>query len=383
MITPLILCGGSGTRLWPASRRACPKQFLPLIRTEGDGGVPRSTYQATLLRVAGEGFARPVVVTGNAYRFMAAGQARDVGVEIDILLEPEGRDSGPAFAAAAAHLARRDGEEAVGLMLAADHQVRDAAGFRATCEAALPAARGGRIVTFGIVPTHPSPDFGYIAPGEPLGSEPIAGGVRAVERFREKPDAGTARDLIARGHVWNSGNFLARADVLLAEYAACDPETVKAAREAVARGRRDPDFLRLDASSFARAARLSIDHAVMERTGRAAVVAARFDWSDIGGWDAMGGVLPADEAGNAYGCPLVAHEASRNVAVSDGPLVALAGVEDLAVVVTDDAVLVTRRDAGHLMRGLVAKVREARPELVDAHSGARERGDVDMSGERG
>ena len=357
VITPIILCGGSGTRLWPASRQARPKQFLALV----DG---RSTYQETLKRVAAEGFARPIVVTGHQHRFLAAEQAREIDVDVDILLEPEPRDSGPAFAAAAAHLAARGGEEAIGLALAADHFVRDAEGFRRTCRAGIAAAMDRRIVTFGVTPTAPSTDFGYIAPGAPLAA---ADGVRHVERFVEKPDRETADAFVAEGYLWNSGNFLCRADLLLAEYARRDPKTVDAARRSVAEARRDLDFLRLDADAFRETAALSIDHAVIEHTDRAAVVPAGFDWSDVGSWDALGAVLLQDDAGNAHRGDLLAHRAGGNVVLSDGPLVALAGVDDLAVVVTDDAVLVTRRAAQHLMRDLVDKVRESHAPLTVEH----------------
>lgn len=364
-IHPLILCGGSGTRLWPASRRARPKQFLLMV----DG---RSTFQLTLQRVARAGFARPVVIAGADHRFLVAEQAAEMGVDIAILLEPEGRDSGPAFAVGAAFLAARGedgegGEGAVMLALAADHLVRDADGFAATCATALPAAEAGSIVTFGIPPEGPSSAYGYVVPGGESGVD----GVRAVERFAEKPDADTAAALIEGGALWNSGNFMVRADTLLAEYEATDAAlgegTVAAARAAVAGAVHDLDFVRLDPDAFARTAKRSIDYAVMERTALAAVVPARFDWTDIGGWDAMDRVFGHDAAGNAVGGPHVGVDSSGCVVSSNGPLVATVGVRDLAVVVTDDAVLVMDRARGELMRKAVEAVRALRPDLVEEH----------------
>ena len=364
-IHPLILSGGSGTRLWPASRRARPKQFLPLI-----GG--RSTFQLTLERVArersGVAFGRPVVIAGSDHRFLVAEQAREVGIAVDIVLEPEGRDSGPAFAAGAAHVAGREGEGAVLLALAADHLVRDADGFAATCQTALPAAEAGRIVTFGIPPEGPSSEYGYVVPGGPLdGALHGAPGVSAVERFTEKPSESDAGALIERGAMWNSGNFLTRADTLLGEYAARDAGTVDAARAAVAGAKRDLDFLRLDPDGFAATTKRSIDFAVMEHTTLAAVVPARFDWTDIGGWNAMDRALSPDENGNATAGAHVGVESRNCVVVTNGPLVATVGVENLAVVVTDDAVLVMDRARGDLMRDAVAAVAERAPALVEEH----------------
>ena len=369
-IHPLILCGGFGTRLWPASRRARPKQFLPLI----DG---RSTFQLTLLRVARDGFARPAIVASSEHRFLAAEQAQEVGVEIDILLEPEGRDSGPAFAAGAAFIQSREGgsgggepSEAIVLALAADHLVDDADGFAQTCRTALPAARAGHIITFGIPPESASSAYGYIVPGSPLGNKEhgsCGDFVHAVERFVEKPDEAVAKALIDDGALWNSGNFLTRADVLLEEYRARDGQSVGAVEEAVRLAERDLDFVRIEPSSFARAAKRSIDYAVMEHTRNAAVVPARFDWTDIGGWDAMDRALGPDADGNAVSGEHVAVESTNCVVATNGPLVATVGVSDLAVVVTDDAVLVMDRERSELMRETVETVRARAPKLVEEH----------------
>ena len=369
IIHPLILSGGSGTRLWPASRRARPKQFLAMV----DG---RSTFQLTLERVNREGFGRPTVIAGADHRFIVAEQAEEAGIGVTILLEPEGRDSGPAFAVGATHIAAREGADAVMLALAADHLVRDRDGFAATCATALPAAAGGRIVTFGIPPEGPSSAYGYVVPGaairEATGSaDGRADGVMRVERFTEKPDEEGARALIEGGALWNSGNFLTRADTLLAEYAAADEalgeETVAAAGEAVERAVEDLDFVRLDGRAFARTARRSIDYAVMERTSLAAVVPARFDWTDVGGWDAMDRVFPLDAHGNAVDGAHLGLASTDCVVSTSGPLVATVGVTNLAVVVTDDAVLVMDRSRGDLMREAVEAVRERAPDLVEEH----------------
>ena len=329
----------------------------------------RSTFQLTLERVRREGFGRPVVVAGSDHRFLVAEQAQEIGVGVDIILEPEGRDSGPAFAAGAIHIADREGEHAVLLALAADHLVRDVEGFAATCRAALPGADARHIVTFGIPPEGPSSDYGYIVPGAELNGVEHGGtaGLRSVERFTEKPDEAGARALIERGALWNSGNFLTRADTLLGEYAARDGSTVEAVTRALSMGARDLDFLRLDPEAFGEASARSIDYAVMEHTDRAAVVPARFDWTDIGGWNAMDRALGTDAQGNAVSGPHVGVESANCVVTSNGPMVATVGVENLAVVVTDDAVLVLNRERGDLMRETVEAVRAHAPHLTEEH----------------
>src|SRR5712671_7123038 len=259
-IVPLIMCGGAGTRLWPASREVRPKQFLALFGT-------RSTFQDTLLRVSDATlFERPIVITNTAYRFMVLEQLAEIGCEADVLLEPMRPDSGPASAAGAAFAQIRDGD-AVVLALAADHVVRDAPAFVAACRQGLVAAEAGRIVTFGVQPERAAIEYGYISPGEV-----ISGAVRAVAKFVEKPDPATAAEYIKAGYLWNSGNFMFRAGVLLDEYRSVDPDSVQAVSDAVTRAGRDLGFVTLDPGSFGKAKAISIDYAVMEKTSHAAVV---------------------------------------------------------------------------------------------------------------
>ena len=236
-IIPLIMCGGAGTRLWPASREVHPKQFLPLFG-------PRSTFQDTLLRVSDAAlFERPIVITNTAYRFMVLEQLAEIGIEADVLLEPMRRDSGPAIAAGAAFAQIRDGD-AVVLALAADHVVRDTAAFVAACRQGLVAADAGRIVTFGVQPERPATEYGYISPGEP-----VSGNVRSVAKFVEKPDPATAAQYIKAGYLWNSGNFMFRAGVLLDEYRSVDADSVQAVSDAVTRAGRDLGFVTLEPRS--------------------------------------------------------------------------------------------------------------------------------------
>src|SRR5882762_7429507 len=236
-IIPLIMCGGAGTRLWPASREVRPKQFLPLF------GV-RSTFQDTLLRVSDAAlFERPIVITNAAYRFMVLEQLAEIGIEADVLLEAMRRDSGPAIAAGAVFAQVRDGD-AVVLALAADHVVRDTPAFVAACRQGLVAAEAGNIVTFGVEPERPAIEYGYIRPGEP-----VAGEVRAVAKFVEKPDPVTAAEYVKAGYFWNSGNFMFRAGVLLDEYLSVDPDSVQAVSDAVTKAGRDLGFVTLDPGS--------------------------------------------------------------------------------------------------------------------------------------
>src|SRR5579859_6750946 len=237
-IVPLIMCGGAGTRLWPASREVRPKQFLPLFG-------PRSTFQETILRVSDHQLSdRPIVITNKVYRFMVAEQLAEIGHAADILLEPMRRDSGPAIAAGSVFAETR-ATDAVVLALAADHVVQDNAAFVAACREGLVAADQGRIVTFGVKPERAATEYGYINPGEA-----VSGQVRAVKQFVEKPDAAKAAEYVKSGYLWNSGNFMFRANVLLDEYRNVDAESVQAVSDAVAKAGRDLGFVTLDADSF-------------------------------------------------------------------------------------------------------------------------------------
>jgi mannose-1-phosphate guanylyltransferase/mannose-6-phosphate isomerase len=355
-VVPVILSGGAGTRLWPVSRDALPKQFLPLV---GE----RSTYQDTLLRVAESSlFAPPIVITGADFRFFARRQAEDIGIDPTVVIEPMRRDSGPALAAAAV-LARSRDPEAVVLALAADHVILDADEFRATCAAALTAAEAGRIVTFGITPSAPKTSYGYIRRGQPTTG---ADQVFAVDAFVEKPDADTAARYVAEGYLWNSGNFLFRAEVLLAELNRFEPAMVAAVEKAVAGASDDLGFVRLAPEAFAAAPQKSIDYAVMEKTDRAAVIAGNFRWSDIGSWDAIFDIAPRDTSGNAIHGTVVTADTRNCVIHSVDRLTAVLGAEDLVVVSTPDAVLVTPRARAQEVRELVGKLKGAqRPEATE------------------
>jgi len=350
-IIPVLLAGGAGTRLWPVSRDALPKQFLPLV---GE----RSTYQETLLRVADPMFAAPIVITGPDFHFFARRQAEEVGVEATVVIEPLRRDSAPAIAAATAVARSRD-PEAVVLALAADHIILDVPQFRATCLAGRAAAEAGHIVTFGIKPSEPKTSYGYILPGEAIDGGPV----HRVKRFVEKPDAATAKKYVSEGYLWNSGNFLFRADVLLAELARLEPEMAEAIDIAVKNATNDLGFLRLDPAAFACAPQKSIDYAVMERTDRAAVVAGDFRWSDIGSWDALFEITPRDVEGNVVQGEVVTMDARNCIVHSDGRLTTMIGVEDMVVVSTSDAVMVVPRARAQEVKELAAKLKAGnRPE---------------------
>ncbi len=354
-IVPLIMCGGAGTRLWPLSREGRPKQFINLFGA-------RSTFQDTLLRVADERlFERPIVVTGAAYRFMVLEQLAELGMQADILLESARRDSGPAIAAGAAYAAMR-ADDAVLLALAADHVVRDNAAFVAACEISLGVATAGRIVTFGVQPEHPATNYGYISPGEIIKES-----VRSVARFVEKPDAATAARYVDDGYLWNSGNFMFRADVLLAEYRAVDAASVEAVTRAVDLAQRDLAFVNLDRESFESATPISIDYAVMEKTTRAAVIPVSFGWSDVGSWHAVWELSEKDAQGNAARGPAVFDNAHNCNVASDGAVVALEGVDGLVVVSTQDAVLVARQSDADGLKRLVAKLKLVAPKVTADH----------------
>lgn len=354
-IVPVLLSGGTGTRLWPLSREGYPKQFWPLVSA-------RSMIQETALRAVGPGFAPAVVVANEAHRFLIAEQLREAGIVAPrILLEPEGRNSAPAIAAAAALVA----EEAPGAVLwimAADAAIEDEGALHVALAQAAAAARDtGRIVTFGMRPTAPETSFGYIEMGAPLAGAPA---VHAVARFTEKPDAATAAALLADGkHVWNSGMFVATAATLIAELERHAPAVIAAARAALAAATRDLDFIRLGTEAFRAAPSISIDYAVMERTDHAAVIPAELGWSDVGSWDALWAIAAKDAAGNALQGPVTAVDSRNCLVRSEGIRTAVLGLEDAVIIVTEDAVLAMPRARAQDVKKVVERLRaEGAPE---------------------
>ncbi len=356
-IVPIVLCGGAGTRLWPASRESRPKQFLPLLGA-------RSSFQETVLAVSDPAlFGRPIVIANAEHRFLIADQLAEIGAEADIVLEPARRDSGPATLAASLIAQRRD-PDAVVLTLAADHLVRKPEAFRNACVAALPAARDGAILVFGVTPEAPSTAYGYIRPGELSGHE----GVRKVDAFVEKPDAATASRYVADGYLWNAGNFLFAARTLAEDYARFEPGSAEAVARAVAGAVEDMGFLRLDPEAFNAAVPKSVDYAVMERTSRAAVVPVDHGWSDLGTWDTVWKVSEKDANGNAVRGPVELLASENCMAMSDRLLVTVSGLKDVVVVADDDAVLVARRDDADGIRNLVGHLREKGRPQADNHA---------------
>jgi mannose-1-phosphate guanylyltransferase / mannose-6-phosphate isomerase len=349
------MCGGAGTRLWPASRENRPKQFLPLLG-------PHSTFQETISRVADPAlFGRPIVVTNEQYRFLVAEQLAVIGAEADILLEPMRRDSGPAIVAGAGYAQRRGGD-AVVVALAADHVVSDPAAFAKVCVAAGEAALDDRIVMFGVKPERPATEYGYIRPGSALGP-----GLFAIERFVEKPDVETAARYVAEGYLWNSGDFVFRAGFLLEEYRSFEPESADAVAAAIEASGADLGFVTLDADAFGRAVAKSIDYALMERTNRAAVMPVAYGWSDVGSWQAVWDLSARDPAGNAAHGSAVFVDARDSYVSSDKQLVALLGVDNVVVVTADDAVLVARRENTDGLRKVVSKLKDVAPALTRDH----------------
>ncbi|MBO9716371.1 MAG: mannose-1-phosphate guanylyltransferase/mannose-6-phosphate isomerase [Pseudoxanthomonas sp.] len=347
---PVILSGGSGTRLWPLSREAYPKQFLPLAGTD-------TMLQATWRRVAPLATAAPILVANEDHRFMVAEQLREAGCTPGaILLEPVGRNTAPAIAVAALQ-ATAGGEDPLLLVLPSDHVISDPVAFRAAVGRAAAAADAGKLVTFGIVPTGPETGYGYIkaSPGDD---------VRAVERFVEKPDAATAQGYVDSGeYFWNSGMFLFRASRYLEELGRHQPQMLAACRAAFDGARRDEDFVRLDKDAFTTSPSDSIDYAVMEKTADAAVLPISVGWNDVGSWSALWEVAEQDGDGNAHHGDVVALDCRDTLAWADGRLVAMIGLRDVVVVDTDDSLLVAHKDQVQEVKTVVAQLKAAgRPE---------------------
>ena len=348
-IHPVILSGGAGTRLWPLSRASYPKQLLKL-------SSQRTMLQDTVARgLIDVGFAAPLLVCNEDHRFLVDDQLQQIGIKPQaILLEPKARNTGPAIAAAALWLLARD-PDALMLVQPSDHVIASPADFHRAVMRGVAAAQEGRLVTFGIKPVRPDTGYGYIQSGEALSG---GDGVFGVDRFVEKPDRETAQRFVDSGaFFWNSGIFLLSARAYLGELSRINPAMLDACERAVRDGQEDLAFFRLSAEPFGEAPSLSIDHAVMEHTSRAAVVPVDMAWSDVGSWPALRDIATADGDGNVLQGDVLAERMTNSYIRSEGRLVAAVGLDNVVVVATDDAVLVADANSAAEVSGIVAKLR--------------------------
>ncbi len=354
-IHPVVLSGGSGTRLWPMSRASLPKQLLAL-------NGARTMIQDTVLRAGGSGAEPPILLCSEGHRFLIAEQMQSIGVTPRaIVLEPMGRNTAPAATIAALLVAEQDSDGIV-LLLPSDHVVTNPAEFATAVARAALAARQGHIVTFGITPSSAETGYGYIQCGPGLSN-----GVNRVKRFAEKPDSATAQKYLASGdYLWNSGMFVFRADVMLAELSRLEPALVESCRESLRAAKRDLDFVRLDAAAFEKAKNISIDYAVMERTTKAAVVPCDIGWSDVGAWSSLWALQERDGNGNVLQGDVLVHDSHNSFVRSEKALTALVGVNNLVVVVTEDAVLVADKARAQDVKAIVDQLKSSgRAELSD------------------
>jgi mannose-1-phosphate guanylyltransferase/mannose-6-phosphate isomerase len=353
-IIPVILSGGSGTRLWPLSRATKPKQFLNF-------GSRYSLFQDTVLRCRSDLFdPRPILVGADAHRFLIAEDLLQIGITADILLEPVARNSCAAIAAGCLHALTRT-TDALVLVLAADHHIPDTAAFEQAVLAARQIAHAGRLVTFGVLPEKAATAYGYICPGEAVGA------CFEVASFVEKPTEILAQEYVAKGFLWNSGNFLFRADCFLSELQRFQPDILTSVETAYGAAQRDLDFLRLDRAGFESCLSISVDYAVMEKTDRAVVLPVSYAWSDVGSWDAVAAVIERDHAGNAVVGDAALIDSSRNLVHSESQLTTMIGVDDLVVVSTKDSLLVAKKERAQDVKELVARLqKDGRSEANEA-----------------
>jgi mannose-1-phosphate guanylyltransferase/mannose-6-phosphate isomerase len=331
MITPIILCGGSGTRLWPLSRNSYPKQFVPLV-----GG--KTLFQGSVLRMKGSGYAAPVVITNSDFRFIVTEQLQEVGIEPGVvLIEPEGRNTAPAVLVAALYAARKD-PEAVLLVAPSDHVVPDVEAFRAAVAKGMKAVEEGQLVTFGVRPTHAETAYGYLQVSTLSDGDPVK-----LERFIEKPDAATASKMLADGsYLWNAGIFLFRAKDIIAAFQTHAPDLTKPVTQALDGGHADLGFFRLGSDAWAGANDISIDYAVMEKAANLSVVPFDAGWSDLGGWDAVWRESKADESGVVLSGEATAIDCADTLLRSDSDRLQVVGIglKNVMAIAMNDAVLV-------------------------------------------
>ena len=352
-IVPVILAGGQGTRLWPMSRSARPKQFLVLTGTE-------SSFQETLRRVSDTRYEAPVIVTNAEYRFLVAEQAQELGiVPAGVLLEPVARNTTAAIAAAAVFAREKFGPDAVIHVLSSDHAIVTDDNYWWSVDTAVAAAQSGRLVTFGITPTAPETGYGYLEAGPDLGE-----GVHAVARFVEKPQRETAQQMLdAGGYYWNSGMFMLGVDTFLAEVARLTPEAHEAAEAAVLNAKTDLDFIRLDEASFARAPNISVDYAIFEKTKLVSLVPVSYSWSDVGSWDSVWKISPKDDEANVSNGLATLSNTRNSLVISDRAHVAVEGMDDIAVIATEDAIYVGKLSEAQKV-GAMVKALKAKPDTA-------------------
>ena len=358
MITPVLLCGGSGTRLWPLSRKSYPKQFSPLVGET-------SLFQASAQRLSGQGYAAPLVLTNSDFRFIVTEQLSEVGIDPGaILIEPEGRNTAPAVLAAALYLEKTDPD---GLMLVApsDHVVPDPAAFRAAVEAGSEAARTGQLVTFGITPTHAETGYGYLE----LAGTATEGASVPLKRFVEKPDAERAAEMLAAGnYLWNAGIFLFSVRTIVDAFKTHAADLITPVQDAVDKGQPDLGFLRLDPEAWQGAEDISIDYAVMERADNLSVVAFSSGWSDLGGWDAVWREAARDDSGVATIGPATAIDCADTLLRSedDGLEVVGIGLQNIITVAMPDAVLVADASRAQDVKKAVAALKDKKATQAEA-----------------
>ena len=364
-IVPVVLSGGSGTRLWPLSREKYPKQLLPLVDDQ-------SMLQATVARLDGlADLAAPVLVCNEEHRFVVAEQLRVLGKHGRIILEPVGRNTAPALTLAALH-AVQGGADPVLVVMPADHVIRDVGEFQAAVVMAVELAEAGSVVTFGITPDAPETGYGYIQKGAAFGQR---AGAFVLSRFVEKPQREVAQAYLDSGeYLWNSGLFVLRASVWLAALKLCRPDILAACQEALDPALADGDFVRVSAERFAACPSDSIDYAVMERltTGEpglpaSAVIPLSAGWSDVGAWDALWKVLPKCGEGNASRGDVLLESCRNTLAISESRLVTCVGVDNLVVVETDDAVLVVHHDATQDVKKIVDRLKADKRSVAQWH----------------